>query len=58
MEWERRDRRAIGKAIRKALKTGSGSCVLLDGTMIIVTRDKAGATAKAVFNSIFPNGIR
>jgi hypothetical protein len=39
MSWRRQERRAMEKAMKKAIKTGRGACVLSDGTIIVVTRD-------------------
>lgn len=48
MNLNRRDRRAIDRAFRKALKTDYGSCELIDGTTIVITRNCWGCSSGGV----------
>ena len=55
MSRRRRERLAMEKAIMNALKNGWGSCVLSDGTAIVVTRDEPGLSTMGPFYLTFPD---
>jgi hypothetical protein len=55
MTWRRQERQAMEKAVRKAIKTGRGACVLSDGTIFVVTRDLRSGDSESRNQSCFPD---
>ena len=43
MSGSRQDRLAIKMALKQALKTGQGSCVLADGQLVTITQQWCGS---------------